>query len=171
MLPAWLQILRQYRQEGRANLTFSFLLGASRQPVGKIVSEEVSLGELQAMLTSMRDFERAERVHVLKCADLGQPVAGLGNQLSSSEKPLISLMAPNPQLYAEWRYLQGDVPSIDILARHLWQVFRQPVNEGRFSYSSEDEAFHPFSPSDLAFIERAMSRPSTSPVDHGGWRF
>lgn len=170
MLPAWLQLLRQYRQERRFNLTFSFLLGASRQPVGEIVSEETSLAELQSMLVSMRDFERKESVHVFKCYELGQPVAGF-DQRNGQEEPLVSPVAQVTLLYVQGQYLQGDVPGIDIVARNLWQVYRQPVNEGLFSYSRDDEAFHPFIADDLAFIERAMSRPSTSAVDHGGWPF
>jgi hypothetical protein len=158
MLPAWAQLLRQYRMEGRFGLTLSFLLGAMRRPPGAVVAEDISIREFRFVLESMRDQFVDCRVRILKCIWLQQPVVALDNQESIDEVPISASSDGDPQLYVSQKYLVGGPPDLETVFTNLWDTFRQPINEGRFSYLVDDESFQPFTANDLAFIQGALGK-------------
>lgn len=156
MLPNWARVLRQHREEGKFGLTLSFLVGAIREPLGAVVAEDVSTREFLVILNSMRDCALDLPVRVVKCVWLQQPVAALDTQVAADEIPILPADGSKPHLFVARRYLADGSPDVDTAFRNLWPIFRQPINEGKFSYSIENDEFQPFDVKDESFIRRAL---------------
>src|SRR5882757_4590767 len=73
-----MKILHHHQRRG-VGLTFPFLLGALRNPVGiPFESEEEASAALVALLEQMRDSStESDYVHIHTCNDLEQPVASV----------------------------------------------------------------------------------------------
>jgi hypothetical protein len=157
MIPKWAVLLRRYRNEGHFGLTPSFLIGAMRRPVGAMAAEDVSLYELRSMLESMRNHTVGTPVRILKCYLLEQPVAALDDRISSDEEPILPISASEPRLFVARRYLSNGSRDLDGVLIALWNTFRQPMNDGRFSYRVDEEKFDMFNAADLALIRRSFA--------------
>src|SRR5690606_26441005 len=77
MQPAWFKLLIHNQQRKRRfGLTLAFLIGALRQPIGRLVStEQEGIGELKRLLLLMRDeTPPTHYICVNECDRLREPV-------------------------------------------------------------------------------------------------
>jgi hypothetical protein len=154
-----MKLLHHHQRRG-VGLTFPFLLGALRNPVGMhFESEEEASAALVALLDQMRDSStESDYVHIHTCNDLEQPVASVTKRyyhpnyakwgISKPEKIDIDIDPPF-----------GEGPSTDIAAaaRLLWPVVALPVMDGRFSFSRSTKRHGPFDDADRQFIAEALA--------------
>jgi hypothetical protein len=156
MNPTWARLVDRWQVEGHVGLTPSFLVGALREPPGAVLNAPASFAELRGLLDAMRNepLQYGKVVKVFECQNLRQPVIALSTDRSGH---LIPGAEQRAQLYIwPWYEPEREV-DFDWLLHALWCHVRSSICDGLFSYSKRLARFETFSPSDLAFIQRALA--------------
>ena len=159
MAPAWFKLL-QYNRDKRFGLTLPFLVGALRNPPGRVISDTIrNLADLRTLLEAMRDdTPDGYYIQIAKCDRLQQPVAAPGPQNyrpTSVDTPLPSPSRRDCSLFASPQYVTNDTAGIDALAESLWAAVGIPISNGLFSF--RDGFFQTFDESDFQFIRDALA--------------
>ncbi len=130
MTSAWFRILKDYGNN--FGPTIPFTLGALRQPVGQILPDDESLGQLRALLVTLRDdAPDGYRVAFRGCPNLREPVLWL-----PSVEPVGALkfdsLTKGRALYFEPFYGLV-VNDFESLVEGLWDRYRAVIAAGNFS--------------------------------------
>lgn len=156
MPPKWARLIEQYQTDGHVGLTPAFLVGALREPYGAPASADRSLCDLRALLESMRDdsasYGRVARV--FECQNILQPVISLSNDRHGTA---IALSGQPTKLYVWPWYPPERTVDFDWLLNAIWNHFRVPICDGRFSYQRESNTFTKFDERDRKLIEKVIT--------------
>jgi hypothetical protein len=154
----WFRLLRYRRKKGRG-LSFPYIVGALREPIGASDSDEQRcFAEFEALVHSMAQLASANyTVDVRPCYNGG--VA----------KPIVALDIR--ELYPEWGdsvdppetsfqvaedYLPLGTPSRDA-APHLWPHCKEQILSGNFSFDEKMGVYRPFDDEQRDDIIRALT--------------
>ena len=132
-------------------LTIPFILGALRQPVGKILSSAESFEELRMLLVVLRDnAPDLLKAQILRCPNLDEPIVTL---FSSEVSGSLRFNSPT-QGRALYVSLYGIFDNdFELLVNYFWERYETILSEGKFS-RQKDKKCKPFSPTDLINLKK-----------------
>jgi len=154
MHPTWFKLLIYYRYRGPKygfssyGLTFPFLIGALRVPVGSSVCTiEENKIEILSLLNSMRDETPNDyNIHITKCDRVGVVASpskgGLKHPTTGS-------------IFSTHQYLTDEERGVNSIADSIWNECGQQIIQGNFSNHSR--TFSNFTDPDLQLINDALS--------------
>ena len=160
MITRWFQLLHFYhtRESGRRyfGMTFPFILGALREPIGATLSPEQSRLELHSLLRSMLDETPMNyALGIVRCDHLKQPVvAPWDARYRLQGVAFRSLAQSRDTVFVSAEFLKKG-PSIDLLTHSLWKDFGEAVCGGRFSIPTDGRDYRPFTTEDRATIQQS----------------
>jgi hypothetical protein len=160
MSQPWVQLLRHQQRRHRLALTFPFLLGALRQPIGApFESEQEARAALVSLLTCFQnEAPDLSTTRIYTCPDLGQPVASIKTVSYHPSYARWGMSKPELEpLDVDPPYRPAQTPNVSVLAQLLWPHISEPVSESRFSYSRALKSYLHFDQSDLDFIAAALT--------------
>lgn len=136
---------------GRVGLTPAFVVGAIRVSSG--VDSPAGRADLLEMLESMANNTEGTLVHIADCPDMHQPRASLtAGAIGHLGDPVKRSDGSNTNLYASPEYFARDSRDLESLTDGLWNILRQPISEGRYSWRGWQE----FDDDERRFIKRAL---------------
>jgi hypothetical protein len=157
MTKKWFSLLLAQRERS-VGLTIPFVIGAMRDSADTAPTDEGRcFSELVLLLEEMRDqTPESHLVKIAECTTLIQPVAALYPASSRFNR---REAVPSPKdgrvsLYVQTRYRCDG--TIDPVADHLWQEFRNEILGRRFSF--KNGTYVPFDEADERFIARALKK-------------
>ena len=127
-LPDWYRVLRQWKNKGRTGLSFSFLVGATQEPIGASFSNEKDAKARSLALYESLKTERPEgcEAFVEDCGFAGGLVVKIGS----------------PQ--------GGSIPSFE----RLWRKYREAISKGYFSLTNG--VAHPMADCEVEWVSQAF---------------
>lgn len=160
MTERWFQLLSYWQdREFRHSLTFPFLIGALRCPVGATRGYENSgLDELKTLIHSMQSHQAADHVlHIYRCGDRDKLV--ITRVLETNAPPYATAIPPvaagaTTALYASFDKNPGSSPASSLISA-IWNECSAAVEEGLFS--CRGKLFQPFDADELKFIQNALA--------------
>jgi hypothetical protein len=160
MTPDWLKLLQHQRREGDLALTLPFMIGALRNPIGKVFDDErAARAALDALLTSfLEERSEAGHVHIYTCPALEQPVACLSTiQYRADDLHWGAEPAVPKRLVIDWPYEFKQPTELTTAAAALWSLIGQPIVEARFSFCRRSHSYEAFTATDVRFILDAFT--------------
>lgn len=132
-------------------LTIPFILGALRQPVGKVLAPAESLEELRALLVALRDSAPdLLKAQILRCPDLDEPIVTL---FSTEVSGSLRFDSPSRQERALYVSLYGIFDNdFELLVNSLWERYETILSGGHFS-RQKDKTWKPFSPLEISNLK------------------
>jgi hypothetical protein len=159
MHPRWFQLIHFFcRARGFETLTFPFVIGALRDPVGLVIPAENSRRELRQLLQQMVDETPGSYVlWIYRCGQLKQPVIRPRSEDRSYGIPVHSSVQLRDTLFVSSEFFSGkaQAQSLDSLRDRLWEEFGGDVSDGKFSVPEHRRTYCSFSDDDLAAIEES----------------
>lgn len=160
MSPPWIQLLRHQQRRHRLALTFPFLIGALRQPIGApFECEQDANAALVSLLGCFRnEAPDLSTTRIYTCPDLGQPVASIRTVSYHASYARWGMSKPEMEpldVDPPFRPAQSSDPSA--VAALLWSYISKPVLESKFSYSRALKSYLHFDQSDLDFVIAALA--------------
>lgn len=161
MNECWLALLNYWqRNEFRHALTFPFLLGALRTPVG---AGNSASGDARNELEGLVKLMAAHRAngyfhHVYRCPDLGQLVV---TKVVGSLPPLSAVAIPPtelnlaPSLYASDGVQKDSKSPLLSLVNTIWKEVGSAIEQGHFSCRGKQ--FWAFNDDELRVIRAALA--------------
>jgi len=157
----WVLLLNYWRQhEFRHALTFPFLIGALRIPVGATSGPG---GDARKELEALVDLMRSHRAigyfhHVYRCPDLGQLV--VTKVVNSSTPPYALAIQPAqasevPTLYVSDGVPRNSTSPFTSLVATIWNEVGSAIGGG--SFSCRGKQFQPFNDDELRIIRKALA--------------
>ncbi|MDO8787830.1 MAG: hypothetical protein Q7J42_07150 [Sulfuritalea sp.] len=163
----WFSLLTYWKKfEFRHALTFPFLIGALRIPVGaKSSPDGHSRKELEALVDVMRSH-RANGYfhHVYRCPDIGQLVV---TKVIGSVPPVTAVAItsgrenPAPTLYASDGVSGNGSTPFDSLVMNIWDEVGTAIETGNFSCRGRQ--FAAFNDFELSVIVKALTQFGSQP--------
>lgn len=159
MNPRWFQLIHYFcRARGFETLTFPFVIGALRDPVGSVTPADNSRRELRQLLQHMVDETPGDYVvWIYRCGQLKQPVMRPLSEDRLYGVPFHSSAQLRDTLFVSSELFSGKAQSLDSLRDLLWEEFGEAVSDGKFSVPSHLRTYCSFSDDDLAAIEESRS--------------
>lgn len=156
MPPKWARLIRQHHAEGHLGLTIPFLIGAVRDPLGGVSSEDRSFVELYTLLQSMRDETAGDgrTALIFECQNLLEPVVTLSTGPQGDR--ILGPSGATAKLYVGPWFETDAVIDFAWLFENLWDRYRQPLAANAFSFRRRTRQFEAFDANDVAFIARAL---------------
>lgn len=160
MSQPWAKLLRHQQCRHRLALTFPFLLGALRQPIGTSFDyEQEAYAALVAFLKCFQiEAPDLSTIRIYTCHDLSQPVASIRaiSYHPDYTRWGMSKSEPNP-LDVNPPFRSTQALNVSAVAQLLWSHMAASVIESRFSYSRTLKSYHQFDQGDLNFITDAFA--------------
>lgn len=155
-VPAWIRLIKRWRDKGNFGLTIPFLVGALQMWPGKPLGDTAGIEQLRALLCSLRDdvpdgqifrLYRCDKIQDLALA----PVGGIPQHCI----PVSSLRCSVPSLYVEVGVVPNEETSFEKLLDALWQRYGKEIE--RACFSRRGGVFQPLDDDDRAFISEAIA--------------
>ena len=160
-IPRWFQLLHycNTRPTGRRyfGLTFLFLIGATRTPVGTVTDDTASRAELSQLLRSMLDETPEPYVlRVDRCS--GQPIiiAPFTPPYTPSGIPVMSAAQSRNTLFVAPQLVPAGY-TFDTFLESIWSESADALRVGHFSCDLISREMRPFDPEDLKIIEESRN--------------
>ena len=159
MSEGWFKLLTYWQDhEGRQTLTFPFMLGALRIPVGSALGlENVAHTELSELLDSIVSHKATDHfLHIYRCENLDKLVL---HKIKGSDSPPPGAI-PIAKRSGEQNVLFATIASDDKLSQDsllsiLWAEGGQAILQGNFS--CRGKLFQKFNAQEIALIARALA--------------
>jgi hypothetical protein len=157
----WITLLEHWQNHKfRHSLTFPFIIGALRHPVGsKNVSDMSSHDELRKLIDVMRSHVAdGYYYNIYRCPDLGQLVV---RKVVNSNPPHIAIAihpidsSVNPSLFVSDGLEKGCTSPFDSIVEVIWNEAGSAIESGNFS--CHGKTFGEFSEYDLKVISNALA--------------
>lgn len=163
MTERWFQLLSCWQdREFRHSLTFPFLIGALRNPIGAVRGyENAGLGELKTLINSIRAHQATDHVlHIYRCGDRDKLV--ITRVRGTNPPPYAIPISPatagaKAVLFASLDTKTDASPASpdSLLISAIWSECGVAVEQGLFSCRGRQ--FQPFNEDELKFIQRAVA--------------
>ncbi|WP_157281286.1 hypothetical protein [Methyloversatilis universalis] len=164
----WFSLLTYWQKyEFRHALTFPFLIGALRIPVGaRSSSDDQPRKELETLVDVMRSH-RANGYfhHVYRCPDIGQLVV---TKVTGSVPPVTAVAITSgkenqaPSLFASGGVSGSGSTPFDSLVTNIWSEVGTAIEAGNFSCRGRQ--FAAFNESELNVIGKALAQLGSQPA-------
>lgn len=128
-LPDWYKVLRHWKNKGRTGLSFSFLVGAVRKPIGAPFASEEDAKEQSRALYERIKAEKPEGCEAF-VEDCGQTQGSM-------------VKTGGPQ--------GGSIPSFDM----LWAEYGDAIVKGYFSLTKG--VSHPMVDCEIEWVQQALN--------------
>lgn len=160
MTDRWYKLLAYWMDfEFRHSLTFPFMVGALRTPVGSVAKDEHSaIAELAILVIQVSDFVSEDYfLHIYLCPDLNKFVLTRikGQTPPSTAIAVSSSHGGRSNVYASDTGITESIISQDALVEILLAEGGKAIVNGQFS--CRGKLFQPFDADDLQFIARAFA--------------
>lgn len=152
-----IRLLKKQREKGLTGFTIPYLIGACRSPIGKIYDDEYqNYSEFVDLLKFFQGLSHAPNAYICisECVKLKEPVAAFYKSSAQTQEygvEIISSIGITSALFASSQYHCDQ--SFDSLVDKLWELSRDPLSHGKFSF--EKGEYTEFTASDITFIEAA----------------
>lgn len=158
MAERWYRLLSSWQDnEFRHSLTFPFIIGALRNPVGATEGyENAGLGELRTLVDDIRSHQAADYVlHIYHCGDRDKLVLARirGFSAPPAAVAIPSANSDKPTLFASCS-LKKKEPVSSLIAA-IWRESSSAVEKGLFSVRGR--RFQTFNDDELRFIYKALA--------------
>jgi hypothetical protein len=156
----WLRILSYWQdREFKHSLTFPFLIGALREPVGSTHGyENTAQAELEELIDAIRSHDAADYIlHVYRCGDRDKLVI---TRVRSTVPPPFVVPIPtvvagkSPVLFSTAAAATPDAP-VSSLVESIWREGGAAIEQGLFS--CRGQLFQPFDEHELKVIRAALA--------------
>ncbi|WP_136246941.1 hypothetical protein [Halomonas borealis] len=159
MAPKWEKMINYWQDvQFRHALTFSFIVGSQREPIGsKYGSEEEPQSDIASILSQASSSKRTGlHYKIYRCPDLDRlvlrkvvdsPPNGIALPSASGKK--------NSNLYVSDVFGDSNAASIEALTEEIWRESGQAIIEGK--YSCRGQASDSYSEYEVNIIKRAMA--------------
>jgi hypothetical protein len=138
-------------------MTFPFIVGSLRTPVGAIEGAELSHKELRMLLKSMLDETPEEYVlRISRCDHIDQPIVAPTPAMYRPQGIAIHSPAQaRDTLFVDSEFLPGGDASLVTLTEKIWTECQRPICDGRFSFRRGE--YHPYDKDDLDTIQQSQN--------------
>jgi hypothetical protein len=157
MNPRWFQLIHFCTTRRYEAVTFPFVLGALRDPVGSVLPAENSRIELHQLLQMLLDETPSGYVlWIHRCGQIWQPVIVPRLEDRFYGVPVHSSVQTRDTLFVnDELFPVGKARSLGSLTEGLWEEFGDAISSGRFSIPADSRVYCPFSEDDLDIIEQS----------------